>query len=535
MNVKFFLSLVLACLMTIDAWAIDPYKAEIIGKQRVFARAKKSKQLKFTIRTAEGRFKAILKPRKHFKPKFTLVNGKQSSDQKVTAKFFKGYVTRKQKTAPASVDIIGDTFRIRFKSLRTGRLYSASIQMKGKPESLARLSHVPSTTSFSCAAETQTTNSRAAAALTGQVLSFDPELSPAITQFLEISTDADYEFFTENGSSEANTFAEIQSILNTAEAFYLDQIGVGFLLRGQNVFTDSDLQPYKSRSAVTLIDQFGCEITGEQHIPAADVFHLFTGKDLNGFTIGIAWVAAACSFGDNQRTGVTQKVNDAIQAIVTAHEIGHNLAADHDNLTDSIMAPVVQAANSSFSTFSIGQITSYIDNFGSCLETDAVYGAKFVCPTPTPTPDPTPTVSPTPKPTATPIPIEPEINLSVSLRGKRKYRFLSSISAIAAEAECSASLFGANRKQYLAKSISRFAIPLIYNNEIGPSVNSTASVKARGGKRKNRNLFFKAVMNCGSDEFESQVIKVKTKLTARIPARKFLKLLRGKVELSLEI
>ncbi|MCB0317913.1 MAG: hypothetical protein KDD56_04095, partial [Bdellovibrionales bacterium] len=41
-----------------NTWATDPYKAIIKDKKRIFARALKSKKLKFTIITAEGRLSA---------------------------------------------------------------------------------------------------------------------------------------------------------------------------------------------------------------------------------------------------------------------------------------------------------------------------------------------------------------------------------------------------------------------------------------------------------------------------------------------
>ena len=538
MNLRIsFITLTTLLLFTANpAAAISPYKAEIKGKKRVFSRAKQqSKKLKFTVRTSEGSFKAILRPRKNFSPGYTTVNGKQVSLARKNTGFFKGYITKRNKKEPAAADIIGNTFRIRFKGLRTGKPYSAKIQMNkdNDKKRLARLSHVPSSASYPCGTHAPASNPKIAQAFAGKNFSFDPETSPVITQFLEISTDADQEYYEKNGSDVGNTFAEIQSILNAAEAFYLDQIGIGFTLRGQNVFTDEATQPYQATAASTLITEFGCEVRAEQHIPAADLFHLFTGKNINGSTIGIAWVGAACTLPVHQRTGVSQSVNDAVEAILTAHEIGHNLNAEHDEGSSTIMEPVLNATYTSFSAFSVGQITSYIDNFGSCLESDAVYGAKAACPTPTPTPIPTATPTPTPTPEEpkvepTPAPVDPEISLAVNITAKKFYSFTSSIITKATiPSECTVKLYGSGKKRLLNLTVFPLATLI---KEFGASDTAIANETSFKRKRKNnrrKSVFFKAVMECNGTIVQSEVIKQRVKIKNQSkPVKRFLNKLK---------
>ena len=535
MNYRFGLTILISLLFVTasPAAAISPYKAEIKGKKRVFSRAQQSKKLKFTIRTAEGRFKAVLKPRVAFNPGYTTVNGRAVSLPKDSVRLFKGYVTRKNKKVPAAADLTGDSFRVRFKGLRTKRSYSAKIKASSKT-SKAKLSRARIKSSYTCEAHAPMSSPQVARAFAGEYIEF--QTSPAVTQFLEISTDADQEYYEANNSDTTDTFAEIQSILNAVEAFYLNQIGIGFTLRGQNVFTDEATQPYQSRNASDLITEFGCEVRGEQHIPAADVFHLFTGKNLSGSTIGIAWVGAVCTFQEHQRTGVSQLVSDANEAILTAHEIGHNLDADHDEVTDSIMSPVINSANTTFSAFSVGQITSHINNFGSCLENDASYGAKVACPTPTPTPvptatpvPPTPTPIPTPiKPEATPIPVDPEISLSLNITAKKFYTFTSSVITKATiPSECSVKLYASGKKRLLNSTIFPLATLI---KEFGASdvvITNEASFKRKRRNNRRKNVFFKAVMTCNGVTTQSEVVKQRVKIKNQSkPVKRFLNQLK---------
>ncbi|MBX3376643.1 MAG: hypothetical protein KF678_06535 [Phycisphaeraceae bacterium] len=151
----------------------------------------------------------------------------------------------------------------------------------------------------------------------------------------QLSVDADYEYYLANGSSVPNTTADISAVVNGMGAIYQADANVTFEL-GTVVVRQSASQPYTSTSANTLLTQFVNEWVANQSGTVRDLAHLFTGKDLDGSTIGLAYVGVVCnsSFG----YGLSQSrftTNFANRVGVTAHEVGHNFAENHCDSTCS--------------------------------------------------------------------------------------------------------------------------------------------------------------------------------------------------------
>jgi hypothetical protein len=157
----------------------------------------------------------------------------------------------------------------------------------------------------------------------------------------------------------------------------------------------------------TRLNEFGSYRNANDNSPGqllygADLAHLFTGVDLSGSTVGIAWVGSVCETITG--AGVSQDYSSNMNSLVslTAHEIGHNLAARHDSdvgcTTGFIMWPSVltvgELENLHFSTCSKSSIAQEVAS-SSCMD-DFVPGTPTNTPTRTPTPSPTRT--PTPRP-----------------------------------------------------------------------------------------------------------------------------------------
>jgi hypothetical protein len=54
-------------------------------------------------------------------------------------------------------------------------------------------------------------------------------------------------------------------------------------------------QPYTSTDPNTLLDQFRVQWTTNHGNVTRDIAHLFTGKELDGSVIGIAWLGVVCN------------------------------------------------------------------------------------------------------------------------------------------------------------------------------------------------------------------------------------------------
>lgn len=202
---------------------------------------------------------------------------------------------------------------------------------------------------------------------------------------LEIATEADFEFFARYGT---NSNTQIATIINAANTIYKSQLSLDVQIKSQHTVTTSS-QPYTTSDSGGLLTQFRTYTNANSQLGTADVYGLFSGKDFDGSVIGVAYISVLCS-APTYSYHIVQDIG-TLTYLVFAHELGHNLGADHDpSSTPSIMGPVLSGSVTSFSALSIGQIGSYVSTDGSCLSEESGGGGSDPTPTPTPTPTPPP-------------------------------------------------------------------------------------------------------------------------------------------------
>ncbi|MDT5295668.1 MAG: hypothetical protein QOJ76_2548 [Acidobacteriota bacterium] len=197
----------------------------------------------------------------------------------------------------------------------------------------------------------------------------------------KIATEADFEYFQANGSNATATNQDILDIFTQVDAIYDQQLGIRIRVVFQRVWTANN-DPYTLTAAGTALEEFRTSYDASfapGAAPARNLTHMFTGKDLDGSIIGIAYLSSVCDRPDLSY-GISQSKfssTGALRVGVTAHELGHNFGASHPNQESSLPPSSCDGANimnssiqstDQFCRFSLDQITNHVaGNGGSCL------------------------------------------------------------------------------------------------------------------------------------------------------------------------
>ncbi len=149
----------------------------------------------------------------------------------------------------------------------------------------------------------------------------------AVTQ-MTMSAIGDFEFTNARGGDNA-AVAAITTRLNNVDGFFSEQVGVQ--INVDLIETHSDqADPFgDTLIAADLLDE-----VSEYRLQSPDhnsrgLTHLYTGRNLDTTTVGIAWRGVLCEdyFGAGLSEGNAGATNDSL---IAAHEIGHNFGAEHD-------------------------------------------------------------------------------------------------------------------------------------------------------------------------------------------------------------
>ena len=207
--------------------------------------------------------------------------------------------------------------------------------------------------------------------------------------YLQIGTDADFEFHQARGGSSGSlptpTNNYIISILNIAEGVYESTFGMRFGITWQNVYITSSSQPYTSTDPVTLWNQFRNQWNANCTAVLRNIAHLFTGKNLDGKTLGISWKGAINGNIANNNAYSLSKHDTNMQYTVV-HEIGHNLDAsenpagtgcDCNKTQRSVMCQGSNLISVRFCTQSQNEINNFINNNNAFIS--SICGPSLVC------------------------------------------------------------------------------------------------------------------------------------------------------------
>lgn len=363
----------------------------------------------------------------------------------------------------ASADLINGTLRVTFHGRRRGRLISVSKNLR-TAHSKAKANFVASFSRFACGA----------ADFSSELASYQVPNQHLLSQaqqtlLLSLSADADYEFYQKYG---AKTFAEIESIINTVDSIYLNQLNLDIQVNDIKAFSGSS-QPYKDSEGTALLEEFRVYNNSYKRLKRADAYHLFTGKSIQPYgMVGLSYVGAFCQEGGSYSYGLTQYYPSPVQVIITAHEIAHGLGATH---TDSgIMMANLSSNPRVFSSQSISEINSYVQRYGTCLSSAL------------------PTVS--------------LKSISYSKKGRFKVTLVPSG---ALSENCQMQLFGSTREAYLSsKRIFKKAKNLVSYTVSRISETRKVNVLVKADSKKRRRVYLRAVLRCGALDGFSKIVSL---------------------------
>lgn len=424
------------------------------------------KALHVTVRTQEGLERFVFTPRR-------------SPDINTRETHYQGFARTRnfqRERLPSALTITESRAWVFFSSRRTGRPVAATIDLHpeaARPSAKrVRISRVPKqkVECGSHAGEDEHTPSTARAAGARRINrpSQAPKTAKGQRSFsparvLEIATMADFDFYQAHG---ANTNAYIRAVLNAVDGIYASSLGIRLKVTSQRVET----APQGARgviSAISLLEEFRTSSFAASS--TADIRHLFTGRTIEGLTIGIAYVGAVCTAGGRYGVGLSNVVSAGLQPYLAAHEIAHNLSATHDNEPQSIMNPAITEANNRFSAQTLSNMYGFVSSTGSCLSSEQLS----------------------------------DVQLALDSTDPTKFAARVSFSSQASQ-ECGVVLYGsADGRRFIPLASARHHTP---GNSTGVTATFSANTPRLSGQQT---FFFKARVSCGSSRTFSAPAKLR--------------------------
>ena len=188
-------------------------------------------------------------------------------------------------------------------------------------------------------------------------------------QVCGLAAEADWAFFQTWG---ADALGRVESVLDAMNLQYESEVGITHDLSYFLVRTSAADDPYASiTNPSSLLSQFGSWWNTNQQLIERDIAHLFTGKELDGSVIGIAYLGVICT---NNAYGLDQEFgNFNCRTDLIAHELGHNWSADHCDCGNPqyTMNPSITCANQFSPTQTVGDIAGFRST-RSCLESSPI-------------------------------------------------------------------------------------------------------------------------------------------------------------------
>lgn len=190
--------------------------------------------------------------------------------------------------------------------------------------------------------------------------------------YCDLAIEADYPYYQQVGGVSASAVAQDIStvIANVTSYSILSGTNVRFRIVRYIIRTSPGANPpqYNTTNPNTLLQGFRTVWLNLASGISRDLSHMFTGKDLDGQTVGIAYLGVVCNIGSD--FGLSQSrfsLQPGRRAALTAHEIGHNFTARHCDQSPNTCTPcwIMKAVqgNTTNELTRYGCSTSVISNY----------------------------------------------------------------------------------------------------------------------------------------------------------------------------
>jgi hypothetical protein len=191
------------------------------------------------------------------------------------------------------------------------------------------------------------------AAMAGALAAARPAAGAAAMRRLDVALLGDFEFRLRHPDADA----ELLLRANYVDGIFSQQLGLQISV-GLTRTVRSEPDAFSGADATSLLESAAAHRSTEPTLRGYPLVHLFTGRDLSGSTVGIAYIGGVCDpmYG----VGVTQSSMSVFHdALIAAHEIGHNLGARHD-------AEAGSPCESTPPTYLMAPTLSGSDRFSQC-------------------------------------------------------------------------------------------------------------------------------------------------------------------------
>jgi hypothetical protein len=178
---------------------------------------------------------------------------------------------------------------------------------------------------------------------------------------LEISAVADARFLEHYGSTE-EARAGVLLRMNNVDGIFGSQLGVQIKVSTVQIHDASTDPLSDAASPNALLEELAALRRRSTELRSAGLTHLFTGRDLEGTTIGIGYLDALC---DTRYGAALTEVGHRgtwYESLIAAHEIGHNFGAVHDGDSGKACASTPQGQ------FLMSPNVNAVDRFSDCSQ-----------------------------------------------------------------------------------------------------------------------------------------------------------------------